>query len=478
MARPKGVKQKRDESKYWLPSGVKLKEGQNDYGKDTKLVFIDEEYGEFVSYFKALQLANASTHPKAVSKRRAVTNLEKYGHENARANPEVAAKAKKTMIERYGVENALENPELLKKSRETLFKSHGVSSPMESNTLRKRIKDNNIEKYGVDNPMKVKSIQDKVKKASMDRYGVENPMQSPEIREKMLSTMMKNGTCNSTGEEELRNYVTSLGLECYSGYIGGANPKQLDIKIPEKLFAIEYNGNYWHSEANKNMYPKYHLDKTMATKSQGYDLIHVFEHEWLSRKDQVKSFLKSKLGKNEHFISGRETEVLLVDKKEAREFLDKYHILGACVFEKSYGLYYKGELLSLITIGKHHRNNNNETVLSRYIVKENFSIRGGLSKLVSAALKDHETLTTWVDLRWSTGSNWENLGWEKVSTLSPDYFYYNIKNGKIVSKQSRKKSSVGTPKDVTEHQHALKDGLRRIYDCGKIKFTIKKGSKI
>jgi hypothetical protein len=71
MARPKGIIQKRDESKYWTPNGVKLKLNQPDtYNKDTKLVFIDDEFGEFVSSFKALQQANASTHPNSIKKRR------------------------------------------------------------------------------------------------------------------------------------------------------------------------------------------------------------------------------------------------------------------------------------------------------------------------------------------------------------------------------------------------------------------------
>lgn len=62
MGRPKGIIQARDESKYWLPNGVTLKPGQtNLYRQDTKLIFIDEKYGEFISYFKALQDAEAST---------------------------------------------------------------------------------------------------------------------------------------------------------------------------------------------------------------------------------------------------------------------------------------------------------------------------------------------------------------------------------------------------------------------------------
>ena len=77
--------------------------------------------------------------------------------------------------------------------------------------------------------------------------------------------------------------------------------------------------------------------------------------------------------------------------------------------------------------------------------------------------------STWVDLRFSDGSNWVKCGWEIVNKSKPDYFYYNSKNGKIVSKQSRQKRLVGTPTNVTEHEHALEEKLYRVYDCGKIK---------
>jgi len=105
MARPKGVVQKRDESKYWLPSGVQLKDSQINYRKDTKLTFIDSEFGEFISYFKALQDANASTHPKAVIKRRSETNIKQFGGISPMASEDVKKRQKKVIFDNYGVEN-------------------------------------------------------------------------------------------------------------------------------------------------------------------------------------------------------------------------------------------------------------------------------------------------------------------------------------------------------------------------------------
>jgi len=475
MARPKGVIQKRNESKYWTPDGVKLKLNQLDiYNKDTKLIFIDDEFGEFVSSFKALQQANASTHPNSVKKRRESTNLSKYGVANAGAAVEVRKKARSTMKEKYGVEHALQNKEFLNKSKNTLKSNYGVESPMHSPELRKKQISTTITNHGVSNPMFSEKIKLGLKESNLKKYGVENPASLPETKEKYLNTLLQNGNFFvSEGELQIKKWLESIGITAESSFIGGKNPKQIDLKIKEYNIAIEYNGAFWHSEYNKKMYPKYHLDKTNIAKEAGLDLIHIFDFEWKNKCNQVKSFLRSKLGKNEIRIYGRECEIRQVPKKEAKYFLNQYHILGSCSFIEAIGLYFNDELLSVITIGKHHRKNK-EYVISRYCVKENYTVAGGITKLTKFASNKYSELITWIDLRWSNGSSWIKNGWVLDGILPPDYFYYDSKKAIIISKQSRQKALVNTPIGMTEHEHSLKDGLYRVYDCGKLRLVYKK----
>lgn len=450
--RPKGSKQRRNELKYWLPEGVLLKPGQDEYKKECKVIFIDPIYGEFIATFRAVQGANASTHPKAVDQRRSQTNLVKYGETNPSKNKEVRNKAKKTMVERYGVEHSLQNPELKGKQRQSVF-----------------------DHYGVDNVMNNQEVKDKLKRTNVQKYGVENPMQLVSVQMKQFYSAVENGNqfCSS-GEKEVKEFIESLGLSCKSKFIyDGQMKRQVDIFIEELNIAIEYNGLYWHSEANEKIYPKYHLEKLKICEKQGIRLIQIFEHEWLDRKDQVKSFLKSALGKNESVVFARKCVIKEVDKKEARDFLNQYHIQGAPPFLMSLGLYYNDELLGLTTYGRHHRNNT-EWVLSRFVCKTDYNIVGGLSRLVKHGLDKYEEVSTWVDLRWSTGENWVKCGWESINILPPDYFYFDNKTGEVVSKQNRQKKKVNTPKQMTEHEHALSEKLYRIYDCGKIKLTIRK----
>jgi rubrerythrin len=60
-------------------------------------------------------------------------------------------------------------------------------------------------------------------------------------------------------------------------------PHELDIYIPDRRIAIEFDGLFWHSDqAGK---PKdYHLRKTEACAKIGIRLVHVFEDEWLSKR--------------------------------------------------------------------------------------------------------------------------------------------------------------------------------------------------
>jgi hypothetical protein len=229
---------------------------------------------------------------------------------------------------------------------------------------------------------------------------------------------------------------------------------------------IEYNGLYWHSECAKED-NNYHLKKTEFFAEQGIRIIHIFEHEWRDRQSQVKSFLRSALGSNQNRVGARKCELLPVSTKEADKFLETYHIQGAGKYREAIGLYFNNMLLSLATFGFHHRKAGVWT-LNRFASMEGWTVQGGLSRLSSEGSRRFGSLISWADCRWSAGNGYERAGWAVEEILRPDYFYTDF--FQVFSKQSRKKELVGTPEDMTEHAHALFDGLYRVYDCGKIRY--------
>ena len=93
----------------------------------------------------------------------------------------------------------------------------------------------------------------------------------------------------------------------------------------------------------------------------GIRLITIFEDEYRDRKKQILGYLKSAINKNKNKIYARNTELKEVSKKEAKKFLECYHIQGSANFEIAFGLYYLNDLVGLITGNKHHRQGHEST---------------------------------------------------------------------------------------------------------------------
>lgn len=275
----------------------------------------------------------------------------------------------------------------------------------------------------------------------------------------------------SIGQAELSSFIDELGIKWHTRKTNGY---EIDIYMPDISKGIEYNGLYWHSEANDKG-SDYHLGKTTRAKNEGIDLIHVFEHEWFERKEQVKSRIRSILVGSDNIIHARKTEVSEVSPDAALEFINKFHIQPLKKRPAySLGLFFEGTLVSVAAFNRHHRKDG--WVLQRFVTLPNTSVVGGLSRLSRHASKHfNEDIISWCDLRWSEGNGYLKAGWEKDAVLPPDYFYIDTnKQCKVVSKQSRQKKKVNTPEGMTEYEHSLLDGLSRVWDCGKIRFIFRK----
>jgi hypothetical protein len=290
--------------------------------------------------------------------------------------------------------------------------------------------------------------------------------------EKNIDNLPKKNS--SEGEKELLAWIKEIGF-INAKKIRMLDPItnkkiELDIFIPELNIGFEYNGDYYHSEVYLDNH--YHLAKTLFFKNKGIRVIHIFENTWKKRKPQFKSYIMSATKINKNKVGARKCELKEVSVQDAILFLDSYHIQGHTKkIKKAFGLYKDGELLALATFGAHHRNNK-KIVLNRFVSKTDWTISGALSRLSKAASNYFkQDIITWADNSISEGNGYISSGWELEEILKPDYFYTNGR--KSFSKQSRRKSLVGTPNNLTEHQHALLDGLFRVYDCGKTRFIYK-----
>lgn len=279
----------------------------------------------------------------------------------------------------------------------------------------------------------------------------------------------------STPERNIRKFISSI----YDGIILSGdrkilNGKELDIVIPEKKLAIEYDGLHWHNE--NCVSPKYHLEKTKLCESAGYQLIHIFENEWLKKEEIVKSRISGLLGKNER-IFARKCTIKEIDYKVAKDFLSVNHIQGACQSKWNYGLFFNGELVSVMTFGKSRFKDEYELI--RFANKLNCNVIGGAGKLFSHFIKDHTEISkiiSYADRRWSRGNVYEKIGFTKISETIPSYYY--CINGELKNRlnfQKHKLVAEGADASMTEHEIMKSKGYFRIYDCGCLKFEWQRG---
>lgn len=448
------------------------------------------------------------------------TNIKKYGVKRPLMSDDIFNKTKKTMHEKYGVDHGLQSKDIHNKTVES------NKSRTDWSDVINKIKETNREKYGVD----FYNNQQKNEETCLERYGVKNVLESgsnlrPTIQEsKLLSTvnsyehgnkieileisgdtcLVKCHSCDNTINMD-RHFMTMRGksgrvicTNCnpygnrYSSstieieeFIGGdiikndrktLNGLEIDILVPKNKVGIEYNGVYWHSELYKDK--NYHLNKTLLSKENGIDLLHIFEDEWLYKKDIVKSIINNKLRRNINTVYARKCGISEITPKQSREFLNENHIQGNVNSSIKLGLFYNNKLISVMTFGKNRvalgGKGGDGYEMFRFCNKLNTSVVGGASKLFNFFVKKYEPkkITSYSDNRYFNGDLYNKLGFTYEHDSKPSYWYV-VGDTRFHRFKYRKDVLVrdGYDSNKTEHQIMLERGIYRIYDCGNKKWV-------
>jgi hypothetical protein len=394
---------------------------------------------------------------------------------------------------------------------------YGGNTPFSSKDVISKTKKTNIERYGVDNVMKLDRVKEIFKQGSLNKYGTEFPAQSKNTKIRIENklkyekieiinscnglysikcqkcneiTIFNNNEINyrfridipickncfnlknniSYPETEISDYIKSFNINVIENDRKKLNGLELDLLIPEYNLAIEFNGLYWHSEIYKDK--NYHLNKTQQCEAKKIKLIHIFEDEWLFKKDIVKSRLINILGLTPNKIYARKTIIKEISPKESKEFLDFNHIQGNVNAKIKLGLYYDNELVSIMTFGKGRiimGGNSNQYELLRFCNKLNTTVIGGADKLLKYFIKTYQPkeIISYADRRWSQGDLYEKLGFNFIHNSKPNYFYIN-QNIREYRFKYRKNILVKEGYDInkTERDIMLERKIYRIYDCG------------
>lgn len=408
------------------------------------------------------------------------------------------------------------------------IRNKGLTCSRQKNDVcwRKLRKQTNIRKYGVSYSSKHQPFIDKSRKTKIERYGAPNkttyslysktfwlslewegckidPNQDlPDNWSKGYTgsirmtcscgkkwtpmrfddfTAGRSRTCghnanSSLAEQEVHSFIKNdLKVDCEHRY--KSDGVEFDIYIPSKRIAIEYNGLVWHSEQFADN-PRKDYDKYKFCQRNNIRYVGIFEDEWLREKERVQKYLSSLLGvQSKVKIRPQQLQIQYQtsNDNDIKNFLNKHHYIGGKGgFQHVWKCYYQDKLVAVLVVGSPTRQKIAEVYeLRRICLHSSYRCYGLWSFLLKNFVKPKlspATLTSFSDNRRDVGNLYQKIGFKKIKMIRPDYYW--IKGQKRYHKSNLKKTVEERKTGKTEKQLREAQGYYRLWDCGKIKWSI------
>lgn len=470
--------------------------------------------------------------------REKLSNKQKELHSDEERKQDIIYRRRKTYYDRTGYWHQMRNPEVIIKFMKTMNKNHGVDFPLQSQIILNNCQLTNLIRYGSICTLMNSEVDKKSKNTNLKKWGVEHWTKSEDgklflreigleqYREQIESELQslkielydnveyQNAAyphiwhclvCNNTfrtnrnniqqgykcpfcyprspgtsvAEKEISEFLFSNEVNNYPNKRNIIPPKEIDIYIPDYNLAIEFDGLYWHSDkllTDKN----YHINKTIECEENGIRLIHIFEDEWIFKKDIIKEILKQilNLNQNKVRIHSRKCEIRKINSKDKNEFLDKYHLQGGDKSTVKLGAFFNNELVSVMTFSKSNisrsfKEKEGIWELSRFCSNYNYHIPGIAGKLLEYFKRNYDwkQINTFSDRRWSNGDLYYKLGFDFSHNTEPNYWYiYNCRRIHRFTLRKRENE----PENISEWVLRFNEGYSRIWDCGNMKFVLRK----
>ena len=473
------------------------------------------ECGNNLSYSKGLSGYKTAC---AENGRKCLTSIRNYKE-----------KITKTMREKYGVDN----PFQLLEVKETMLSHRRENIERIKETRRQTI----ISKYGTENIFQTEQAKEKSRQTKKERYGNEHYNNRALFKQTVLSgfyeekilnfTHVKplftkkeyegnlefghpyNWICNKCGiefDDHLKNNIPQCPI-CNPRGIGGVSTieielrdfvssfvkikpnerfyydnrkyHEIDVFIPSLNIGIELNDIYWHSESQgKDKF--YHLNKTIFFEKKDIQLIHIFDSEWITKQDIIKSMILSKIHKTPEKIFARKCEIKEISHAESRRFLMENHIQGNVNSADRIGLFYKDELVSLGTFSQSRYDKNHKYELLRFCNKRYLSVVGGFSRILKNFTDRFPySLITYADRRFSTGNVYKKNGFMQLNPSEPNYFYFKPHTNVLESRIKFQKHKLEGKLEffnpaLSESDNMAMNGYEKIHDCGNLCYFLPK----
>ena len=459
------------------------------------------------------------------------TNLKRYGTECVLGSEEIQEKIRKTNLERYGYEIASMSDEIKEREKQSNLKKYGVISTAMLQETRQKAIETNRRKYGVDWHLQSDEQKAKMRATMQEKYGVDWASQTEESRRKchkinnrktydsfarwkdyivpMFSMeeydgwkqdkhymwkcqkcgesfywnkydcsgrvpichkcMKKSGT--SQMEKEILEYVNFI----YGGKVITNTRKvlgnmELDIYMPDRGVAIEFDGLYWHAE-EKHL-EGYHVAKTNRCMELGIRLLHVFEDEWLSRRGAIESVIADAIGIKGVEMDANECEIRKISCTVASEFyIENSPLYGGRKTRMNYGMFHGNELVYAMSFSTSKFNSSFKYQLVSLASKKSCHIQGAERKIIDEFKKEHQSksIVFYSDRRYLSREQLYFIGMKYLKSTHVNYYWTHSQKRFSRNQVVHHVIDIvgeGYNPNLSVEENMVFAGWKKIFDCG------------
>lgn len=279
--------------------------------------------------------------------------------------------------------------------------------------------------------------------------------------------------------KKIASIFEELGIEYQpnyrirSNYVVSLMANNICIDVYKNKDLIDYEGYEYRLRLRT---------KRDVCEENGFTLIQIFEDEYRDHPDLVLEKIKHIFGCSRCMrrIPGRKCDVVEINKEEASEFLDKYHIQGFVGSSIYLGARFDGELAAVMTFSNDEKRG---WCLTRFASNDKYILQGVGGKMFSYFIRKFSPaqVFSFADRRWTISKKdnlYTKIGFDYEGVTKPNYFYSNDKDYNRLRKEKFRKQILmkkhGFSEDMSETQMAKELGYGRIWDCGLFKYVWRK----
>jgi hypothetical protein len=214
----------------------------------------------------------------------------------------------------------------------------------------------------------------------------------------------------SSGENEVADFIRAIDPEVETNRkLSDVRGFRYDVVSEKHRIVVEFNGVFWHSAAKVEK--DYHKIKREAAESAGYRMITIWQDEWINDRARFEDLLSRAFGAADVVkIGARKLSVVELSAGQALAHHRTYHVQkNPLAASFHFGLV---DSAGLLIAAASFRKIGDVLDLSRYTVRQGYSVAGGLARLCKQCAGLADKVVTYVDLDHFDGRGYLAAGFK------------------------------------------------------------------